>query len=115
MQPVDQLTNWSEQEILHFRSDRNCFVYMRLYARIIVPNACCCDTFLFSWSPQQQGAVVIYCPFPNKEYYLEMCCILSGEPIEATDGTIKTYQGRQKFQTQMLTAPCAGGCGTCMW
>jgi hypothetical protein len=45
----------------------------------------------------------------------KMCCIISGEPIEATNGRIKTFHGRNYFQTDMLNAPCADGCNTFLW
>jgi len=43
-----------------------------------------------------------------------MCCIISGEPIEDARGKIKTYQG-EKFQTDMMHAPCADGFKSCGW
>mmetsp|Transcript_39063 Transcript_39063/g.28883 ORF Transcript_39063/g.28883 Transcript_39063/m.28883 type:complete len:226 (+) Transcript_39063:53-730(+) len=44
-----------------------------------------------------------------------MCCIISGDPIDDPSGRIKTFGGPNRFQTNMLNAPCAGGCGTCCW
>jgi len=44
-----------------------------------------------------------------------MCCIISGEPIEDPSGRIKTFNNVNTFQTNMLNAPCAGGCNTCCW
>eukprot|EP00286_Rhodomonas_abbreviata_P024298 CAMPEP_0181311936 /NCGR_PEP_ID=MMETSP1101-20121128/13420_1 /TAXON_ID=46948 /ORGANISM="Rhodomonas abbreviata, Strain Caron Lab Isolate" /LENGTH=219 /DNA_ID=CAMNT_0023418735 /DNA_START=77 /DNA_END=736 /DNA_ORIENTATION=- len=44
-----------------------------------------------------------------------MCCILSGEPTEDPSGRLRTFQGREKFQTGMMGAPCKDGCNSILW
>lgn len=44
-----------------------------------------------------------------------MCCIIPSDPVEDETGRLRTFAGPNKFQTDMMHAPCAGGCNTFMW
>lgn len=46
-----------------------------------------------------------------------MCCCLSGDPVEDSKGRIKTFSpdGRVKFQTDMMNAPCVDCPNSCFW
>lgn len=44
-----------------------------------------------------------------------MCFFVSSDPIEDPRGHFRTYNGPNHFKTDMMSAPCAGGCTTCCW
>lgn len=44
-----------------------------------------------------------------------MCCIISGEPVDDPKGRIRNVQTANKFQTDMMNAPCAECPWSCCW
>jgi len=44
-----------------------------------------------------------------------MCCILSGEPVQDPSGRLRSFQGPNLFQTNMMNAPYVDCPRSCLW